>query len=630
MSQFRRKLLESYATNKLVYPGLIAAWSAKGKTNEDVDRNVLKDLTGNGHDITLNNFAYSGMSGYGGYATNFTNWTKQIATEVTHNKVIMNSITGVQNWINNTKYPLSNGLKIKVSGITDEKVFYRYSQNSDNLDSINMQLINGINECPSCVNCNFFSTTVKESCNIILELLPEYPDALVFDGVDDYSVNENMSILQDFTLIIKKNDIANPKEGESFYISKSASVGIGAFILGFTNLNSENTYCNLYGNPNYYNYENWPILYVTQNLFNGSVCLKGDLSDSKTLTIGSIRPGDRRMWTGAFYSAYLFDRSLDEQEIKAFIRKYIDSEYLLPSEIPTPDCYYDFSKGSNDDENRETIVDQSGNGNDAVAKGFAWSGMSGYGGYNLPIEGLTIDGTYNGVTRVYGYDIPNGVTLNKLRFNISGLENNIISIRINGLDYSYNISENGYHELKAITNDSGSVKTFEIISTVFTYNNVVIEFLPEYPGALVLDGVDDYISLDSEGFKTIFMVLNNFMVNLNFVYDAREAKGNALGFKSDDSLPYSYTEPSDLLINGNTNVDFPSNYLLNKKHLVSCSDISGIGKIYIGKHYKIDSYFSKMAIYKFLGFKDKLTEEQIQYVIKKYNLLDGVDNIDVN
>lgn len=71
MSQFRRKLLESYATNKLVYPGLIAAWSAKGKTNEDADRNVLKDLTGNGHDITLNNFAYSGMSGYGGYNINF-------------------------------------------------------------------------------------------------------------------------------------------------------------------------------------------------------------------------------------------------------------------------------------------------------------------------------------------------------------------------------------------------------------------------------------------------------------------------------------------------------------------------------------------------------------------------------
>lgn len=37
----------------------------------------------------------------------------------------------------------------------------------------------------------------------------------------------------------------------------------------------------------------------------------------------------------AFYSAYLFDRSLDEQEIKAFIRKYIDADYLLPSEQTT-------------------------------------------------------------------------------------------------------------------------------------------------------------------------------------------------------------------------------------------------------------------------------------------------------
>lgn len=49
------------------YPGLIAAWSAKGKTNDDADRAILKDLTGNGHDISLNGFAFSEMSGYGGY-----------------------------------------------------------------------------------------------------------------------------------------------------------------------------------------------------------------------------------------------------------------------------------------------------------------------------------------------------------------------------------------------------------------------------------------------------------------------------------------------------------------------------------------------------------------------------------
>ena len=70
MSMYRRRLLMYQAlmnkSGNIVYPGLIAAWSAKGKTNDDADKAILKDLTGNGHDITLNGFAFSGMSGYGG------------------------------------------------------------------------------------------------------------------------------------------------------------------------------------------------------------------------------------------------------------------------------------------------------------------------------------------------------------------------------------------------------------------------------------------------------------------------------------------------------------------------------------------------------------------------------------
>ena len=41
-------------------------------------------------------------------------------------------------------------------------------------------------------------------------------------------------------------------------------------------------------------------------------------------------------------------------------------------------------------------------------------------------------------------------------------------------------------------------------------------------------------------------------------------------------------------------------------------------------------YFMKMSLYKFLAFEEELTEEQIQYVINKYNLLDGVDEIEVS
>ena len=50
----------------------------------------------------------------------------------------------------------------------------------------------------------------------------------------------------------------------------------------------------------------------------------------------------------------------------------------------------------------------------------------------------------------------------------------------------------------------------------------------------------------------------------------------------------------------------------------------------IGANNISSSYYSTMVLYKFLGFKEALTEEQIQAVIKKYNLLDGVDEIEVS
>ena len=51
--------------------GLVASYRCYDKTNDDEDRNVLKDLSGNGHDIQLYNFAFSGESGYGKYAVNY-------------------------------------------------------------------------------------------------------------------------------------------------------------------------------------------------------------------------------------------------------------------------------------------------------------------------------------------------------------------------------------------------------------------------------------------------------------------------------------------------------------------------------------------------------------------------------
>lgn len=43
------------------------AWSVTGKTNDDEDCDTIKNLSGNGNDLVLSNFAFAEESGYGLY-----------------------------------------------------------------------------------------------------------------------------------------------------------------------------------------------------------------------------------------------------------------------------------------------------------------------------------------------------------------------------------------------------------------------------------------------------------------------------------------------------------------------------------------------------------------------------------
>lgn len=648
MSLFRRRLMIANALKKssgINYPGLIAAWSAKGKTNDDEDRDILRDLTGNGHDITLNGFAFSEMSGYGGYNVDFINTFGKIKSErvdgtATGIKINITQVKNTNNFIENTSNKIIPSFKIKVTGISDNGVYikYRYYLNVNGSSMPKLMELNsdGIYTLPQTdeTKYNGFLGSTVGKCNITIELLPEYPDALVFDGVDDYGINEDMPILTDYTIIGKREYIGEYTTEKRTFVAKGISPN-REFLMELTSISSVDNF----GARNkitidYNNLITWQnkSSYNQQKITAGS-----EIGDDNIFYIGVLSGNSEWWFKGAFYSAYLFDRSLDEQEIKEFIRKYIDPEYLLPSEIPTPDCYYDFSLGSNDDETRDTIKDLSGNGNDAVAHNFAWSGMSGYGGYNLPIEKYIINGTFSGPIRQYGYDFKDGESIGKLRFNVSNLsEGTHFSIRIVGLDYSYNINKNGYWELKDITNNTGNTKTWEIVATGYTYNNVTIEFLPEYGGALVFDGVDDYISLDAfdSGFKTIFMVCSWNKSDM-MQYDQRnntQDYENAINTASVEICYRGRNRAGKTYLNGILNTTVKSEITKGKKHLITSilqgGDRTALPKI--GTNSNVSGVFCDIKIYKFLGFKEALTEEQIQTIIKKYNLLDGVDEIEVS
>lgn len=537
----RRRYLRNRARGNIVYPGLIAAWSAKGKSNDDADRAILKDLTGNGHDITLNGFSFSEMSGYGGYKTNMLNWKYNKNSAVilsSQNKFIIYNtleiVTHFWDYISNP--PLGTihrpSFKLKISGLNeDEAIYYTYRDGEDFSVQHGGNLYNGINIFPE-INAEIVTkklpyTTVFEILNqhildkeITFEILPEYPDALVFDGVNDYGINEDTPILTDYTIIAKRktNDglgallnkgestaSAFVFEGGSRFISNTFSFGFGAKV---DIINSD-------------------ISYQSKNKYNGITITAGTAIDTNKILLGKFR-----FWQGAFYSAYLFDRSLDEQEIKAFIRKYIDPEYLLPSE---PDCYYDFSKGGNDDETKDTIKDYSGNGKDAVAHNFAW-----------------------------------------------------------------NEEGSGYKD-----------------------------------GALYFDGVDDYVNLNAfdSGFKTMFMLVKPFVAG-KILYDQRQKMtiNNQFAiYFYEPAVAYNSRNTKGITyINSVLNNKLLAKELINKKQCITILNNNLEKNIPIIGTRINHELNEKMALYKFLGFKEALTEEQIQAVIKKYNLLDGVDEIEVS
>ena len=663
MSMYRRKLMIANALKRsdgnINYPGLIAAWSAKGKTNDDADRAILKDLTGNGHDITLNGFAFSEMSGYGGYDTNFTNkkdWSMNNDGGDNTNPDYNVNYTSTYFKIQKTDGGLirsTNVLRYKANKIGK----FRFKINTDGTDLEIKQVITsiegkvGVNVLLSNINSNEvyeidlptysveeYKThqvifNIKDATFLECWMLPEYPDALVFDGVDDYGSAVDFGGKKIKTVISKYQTINSMGNRFSIY---------------FRDPLDGNNYKRIYTKQ----IENYPSI----RAYSDNVKL---LESYVSLQVGSGNPaakpfqitghgGNKEIEAMAFYSAYLFDRSLDEQEIKSFIRKYIDPEYLLPSEILTPDCYYDFSKGSNDDENRDTIKDYSGNGNNAVAHNFAWSGMSGYGGYDNIISNGTVNKTYcekvsnteiliksthASTISTFAFVSPSN---NKAKFEIKGLaEGQYIYFGNDGSrEKIVTINKDGIYDVDWSLLYSINSSYYRCIYTDYIGEiNCTIRVLPLYEGALVFDGVDDYISLDAfdSGFKTMFMVCNPRNKSNAFLYDQRKNTEQPYdyGLYTYKSVAYNMRNANGTYINGIKNTKVLTKDLNNKKILISVnSELTQLNKptISVG----ITGSYSDMALYKFLGFKKALTEEQIQAVIKKYNLLDGVDEIEVS
>lgn len=259
--------------------------------------------------------------------------------------------------------------------------------------------------------------------------------------------------------------------------------------------------------------------------------------------------------------------------------------------------------------------------NKLTAYNFVWNLMSGYGGYN---ENYL---TYSKVENVFVTDdhsitIMNFVPANKWvvsKYGNSALKSTKIKVAgltsDDQLEYGYSPSNEGARVMMPIPKD-GIYDLPESVVNQSTYSigfflrsaltkNVTIEQIPLYEGAIVTDGVNDYLKLDKVGYKVGTVIIKHKPVRLfngwQYVLETSAIR---------TYMVYNFTDE-----NINTNFD---NYntvgdygvgIINTPRLIETP-------FYIGCQSKIKEFLS-MALYSIAIYSTALSEEDVQKEISE-------------
>lgn len=277
--------------------------------------------------MALKNFTYSLSSGFGKYEIDFNSWTKNVnAANFTNSDSVihlMEILVADSKFLQTSVDATISSYQVKVEGITDD-IKLRYVSYAEDGTGTYTYLKNGINNLPiSYKKYTGFAASVVGPCNITITQLPSaYEGALVFDGVDDYGICTGLPILDDYTVICRREII-----NKDYYsiASKSKVVGKGAFI--FELIANKINFCYSFGTSNEINLYNGEISWQTKKSYNGNMIKMGDRKDTDTLTLGTVREGDGRHLEGAIYYFALYNKSLTPEEIETE-KERLNEEWL--------------------------------------------------------------------------------------------------------------------------------------------------------------------------------------------------------------------------------------------------------------------------------------------------------------
>lgn len=493
-------------------PGMIARYSAKGLTNEEMSKNpVWKDLTGNGHDLQMKNFAWSGMSGVGGYEYNFlsSDWVVgkvQLSEALSYKITIVDKKNSVQlfKYIRNES---ENTIKItlKVTGIEINGCTFRVYDNAsmshtqdykkDGIYQINYTATEGSDR----IYFYVFGGNMGQLDNpITIEQLPLYPGALVFDGVDDYGTCDNLPVLtkeKGYTVVALRSYLA---ESIGYLVYNGTNAKRSAF--AFERSDSLDTWS--WGkNSSIRNSLPKLMSYQTSNSYNNNPISTGEVVESNNIINVAYAGGYCNV---AIWEIVILDHDATEEELTK-IKDYFVKTYpwLFPDQAWT------VVGKTNEDKDRATIANITGNGNDLILSNFGFAEGSGYGLYGFKFFSKAGIEYYSGSKISFSKHQLDQIALIPYILVYPGTsyprEKDITAkIKVAGLkegvsltwgwagNTELTITEDGTYSISA---GSGKLRQLDVVyAEGFDPDHVVtIEQIPEYEGYLVTDGVDDKI-----------------------------------------------------------------------------------------------------------------------------------------
>lgn len=343
MSMFRNLMMRK------TVPGFVGGWKAYGRSNtEDPStRGILPDYSGNGRDIKLYNFAFAGMSGYGGYRSDYSFSINQITTKV----VTANTKDAVRvSYVSTVGFDSQALALLWQSASVNTGVSHKITAGpygaAVSLYKAETAIINILTLAPGETG----SFTIREEditsgyrvhigpsvaqpadVQNYFDFLPAYPGGLVSDGVDDYGqCIKGFALPDDYTVVAVRKMLTSSYAAP--FVAKSGSAGNGAFIMEY----AKETLCYSYGQASGIT-NNVPILfsYQMKSRYNGITINKGSSidSDSDILMLFRLREGVSSYNSYVLYDLRIYDHSLTGGELRR-VRKEMLQEYVRETGNP--------------------------------------------------------------------------------------------------------------------------------------------------------------------------------------------------------------------------------------------------------------------------------------------------------